>query len=509
MPTKFAGQDPGDVDDVDSFFYWLKNTMDGIDKATNDGFAEDEDKIPSVSGWLASNPRMGNKKTMETFGTSVKEIDSDQKMMMVPAVLKYYADGDTLGFVYHGVNHPVSGEEDFHLSLAATTVKVPLTSPRFYIVSDASTITEGAVKRAEISCSIRDLYEISQTSHTVAGNRKDVFVTDVLLAEDKRYAAANQAANATHFKDGFAVGSIIECVNDAHTDATTHDIPRHVDHRLPVLYDVRGEGGAGGPLVLRIQNLMFSFDENRTFFIGTNEIGTEAAAVPLFANTCHYFHTRDCEIEFVETGNANEVCVVTVVKTIRNNQGAIANYNAGFMSYKDPLAGNQRDQIALCHLGKPFQDAWFGDPPEGTEAVTLFDAIRAESSVVGPVYQSKKRISQHLCAPVLNPNSRIGCTAPLNFETGHLPPELRDFRLELRDVDFSFLPGKVQLEPLVLYEFDGGNQVVAAEDNLLHLPQFRESYAYVQKDGTFDFEMFSPYGMPLHRDLLPGRGPVS
>ena len=39
---------------------------------------------------------------------------------------------------------------------------------------------------------------------------------------------------------------------------------------------------------------------------------------------------------------------------------------------------------------------------------------------------------------------------------------------------------------------------MAAEDNILHLPQFREMNAYVQSDGTFDFEMFSPYGMPSH-----------
>jgi len=162
------------------------------------------------------------------------------------------------------------------------------------------------------------------------------------------------------------------------------------------------------------------------------------------------------------------------------------------------LTHDHEDLIALCHLGQSFQDTFFGDPPDGTEAITIFDPMLAESKLLGPVFQSKKRVSQHLCAPILNPNMRIGCTAPLNFETGHLPPELRDFRLELRDVDFSFLPGKVSLEPLVLYEFNGGNQAPAAEDNLLHLPQFRESIAYVKDDGTFELEMFSPYGMPSY-----------
>jgi len=163
------------------------------------------------------------------------------------------------------------------------------------------------------------------------------------------------------------------------------------------------------------------------------------------------------------------------------------------------LRDDQGDVVGLCYLGPDFQSAWIGDPTStDKEVVTIFDEKLAESNLPGPVFQSQKLISQHLCAPVINPNMRIGCTAPLNFETGHLPPELRDFRLEMRDVNFSFLPGKVSLEPLVLYEFNGGNQVVAAHDNLLHLPQFRESSAYVKSDGTFEFEMFSPYGMPSY-----------
>ena len=187
--------------------------------------------------------------------------------------------------------------------------------------------------------------------------------------------------------------------------------------------------------------------------------------------------------------------MVTVVDRVYSSNGAQS--DLAYFSDKAILANNQSDLIALCHLGKAFQDTWFGNPV-GAGAVTIFDDKIAESNLVGPVFQSKKRISQHLCAPVLNPNMRIGCTAPLNFETGHLPPELRDFRLELRDVDFSFLPGKVKLEPLMLYEFNGGNQAAAAEDNLLHLPQFREANTYVQSDGSFEFEMFSPYGMPSY-----------
>jgi len=129
----------------------------------------------------------------------------------------------------------------------------------------------------------------------------------------------------------------------------------------------------------------------------------------------------------------------------------------------------------------------------------VFADLIVESMRVGPVFQSQKRISQHLCAPILNPNARIGCKAPLDYETMHLPPELRDFRLELRDVNFSFLPGASKLENLVLYEFNGGNQHIAAEQSLLHLPQFREhTTTVVESDGSFDFECFSPYGMPSY-----------
>jgi len=154
-------------------------------------------------------------------------------------------------------------------------------------------------------------------------------------------------------------------------------------------------------------------------------------------------------------------------------------------------SGAHQNFCCLMSLGPEYErDIFSGD---------VFAALLAESNEIGPVFQSQKRISQHLCAPILNPNARIGCTSPLNYETMHLPPELRDFRLELRDVNFSFLPGTSKLENLVLYEFNGGNQTVAAEEALLHLPQFREhKVTTVEEDGTFDFEMFSPYGMPSY-----------
>ena len=67
---------------------------------------------------------------------------------------------------------------------------------------------------------------------------------------------------------------------------------------------------------------------------------------------------------------------------------------------------------------------------------------------------------------------------------------------------WDFLPGIKTLEDLVLYEFNGGNQVVEANPSLLHLPQFREFKASTDATGLFDMEVFSPYGMPAYLALF-------
>ena len=124
--------------------------------------------------------------------------------------------------------------------------------------------------------------------------------------------------------------------------------------------------------------------------------------------------------------------------------------------------------------------------------------------VQGVVHRSRLRVSQHLCAPLLNPNRRIGCSAPLNYDSMHLPPELRDFRIVLHDRDFSFLPGSTEtatLEPLVLYEFNGGTQDPGVKDSLLYMPHFR-TFSTTTTDQTFELEVFSPYGNPSYLALF-------
>ena len=93
---------------------------------------------------------------------------------------------------------------------------------------------------------------------------------------------------------------------------------------------------------------------------------------------------------------------------------------------------------------------------------------------------------------------RLSCIAPLNHASRHLPPEMRDFQLILKDVDFSFLNASSEpvLGALVLSEFNGGIQTVAAQESLLYLPNFIEFTTSVQADLTFEVDCMTGKGVP-------------
>jgi hypothetical protein len=127
-----------------------------------------------------------------------------------------------------------------------------------------------------------------------------------------------------------------------------------------------------------------------------------------------------------------------------------------------------------------------------------YSAIREDSKRLGAVFQSIKRISQHVCAPVINPNVRIGAIAPLNHDSRHLPPEMRDFRLQLQDIDWGRLrTDRVSIRTLSLYEFKDGVQKVGAEQNILYIPQFRE-FKRAVSGGAFELSIFSELGAPSY-----------
>jgi len=515
---RYVDHPPGERTTATSYWYWKAQLLPSITSTQNAALA-DADKVPSSRTWMLPRPDHTGYKLMTVHGTNFDlgnskirsaNMDMDEQFIMVPATIDFYFDTDYMDFDYDA-GYDSDGEEDFELSTLSE--KDPDRSHVFYIVGDVYRNGDAI----GVNAHVQPLFDLAETQLATGTLKANIHVVDVMLPDDRRFG--HDGANMPYFKEGFGVGTMFECDNHALLAANSANPDPTVDQnsRIPVMYRVSNstkysESGVAG-LELFVQNLYFTFSENRTFFVAVNDVGKRSA--PTTPNLL-YFHTKDTRVETANdkttvAGGAGNLCVVTVIEKLYTKDGTLATAaSVTALGNKAQLLTNagltdrfldQRDYLGFCCLGKNFQDTWFGSPSDGG-AVTVFDAHKAESNLLGPVFQSKRRISQHLCAPILNPNMRIGCTAPLNFETGHLPPELRDFRLELRDVDFSNVPGKVLLESLVLYEFNGGNQVVTAVDNLLHLPQFHEDYATVQTDGTFDFEVFSPYGMPSYIALF-------
>ncbi len=167
-----------------------------------------------------------------------------------------------------------------------------------------------------------------------------------------------------------------------------------------------------------------------------------------------------------------------------------ANNNSVRPATHNEVNAEAAQNLNMYILGPDWYRTHIGNDPYAT--------IRADSLRLGAVFQSIKRISQHVCAPVINPNMRIGASAPLNHDTRHLPPELRDFRLQLQDIDWSRLQtDRVTLNELTLYEFKGGTQKVGSDQNILYLPQFREFKRSVT-GNEFKVTCFSELGSPSY-----------
>ena len=96
---------------------------------------------------------------------------------------------------------------------------------------------------------------------------------------------------------------------------------------------------------------------------------------------------------------------------------------------------------------------------------------------------------------MLNSDFRGECIEPLNQMTAFLPPEMRDFNIILRDMDWRHMGPTLttNVKRLILSEFNGGNQQVAAVPSLLSVPEFR-IYTAVVRAG--EAELFTPMGPP-------------
>ena len=364
-------------------------------------------------------------------------------------------------------------------------VGLPTNVNRFYLVTDAVQYTAQGVKA---SASIASLMNAPQIIDRDAGQPiRNIHLQMIDTIADTR--APGTGATRDGWEFSAFVGQKMEILIPAANLNVAYKNPAAAVGPQLVGMDAQNR--------LVFQDAAFQFETNRKIFIMFNDVGTSAAPLP---PTVIWFNTDDVEVGFsyrADGGGNNHLQVITRVPAYRMDPLAAGNIQDGHITKAQLVAviaacgaagGLSNKTCLMFHFGEEIQK--FFDNK-------VFADLRQECSQIGPVWRSQKRISQHLCAPVLNPNSRIGCVAPLNFETMHLPPELRDFKLELRGVDFSFLPGTSMLENLMLYEFNGGNQVVAADQSLLHLPQFDEKQVVVDNlQGTFDFEMFSPYGIP-------------
>jgi hypothetical protein len=451
-----------------------------------------DQQIPGMDVWLPPDQNLGKNMHIKMYGPG---LDFDpvndparyvDKMITIPCFADTYLKNEELPFSYH----PVLDEDGFVDNDESYISRKPYKrSARFFVLADVGFIAQNENDWPEISVDF-DLSALNESN--VVNVVKYEFPKDLRGVVDGSLTVQQRAANWDTYADAFGVGNVLEIdVVPLH-----NQIENNLSER-PILSEHMHTGG--GVILTVIQDMVFSFKENRTFFLAVNDALVGAVRK---ASTTLFFQSRDCVSEFRLHHNiVHAVTRITKMYTYTEGTGTWAQLTHANDHLAHALAAcsvDHRGHVLIGQLGPRIQSLFFGDG-DGLHSQGIFDGRMLDSRGVGPVFQSQRRISQHLCGPVLNPNSRIGCTAPLNYETMHLPPELRDFQLEFRDIDFSFLPGKVSLDPLVFYDFDGGNQAVAAEDNLLHLPQFREFTTIdIQSDGSFDMECFSPYGMPSY-----------
>ena len=469
---------------------------------------------------------------LDAFPHNAEGRDVNQKMLMVRQRIDFYTAGAVQGFVYDDAEGVVKHTRE------------PLHTAYYHVLCDTDNTygdpNTGAGIRA--NGTIKELFELKgYNDMDDEGAPKEWHLVGISAPQDERkefhyafdiidenaFAAVpqHQAAedlvrlekldgagvDVNNYQDGqgvINVEAVIQALQNLSQAVVTATYPEFLTMGVGNALEVRSPLAAAVPAgerpvliqyleagnddaTLVFQDLAFGFESPRLFFLSLNNIAHKNLhGIP----SVYYFSTSDCVLEArKQTVGIERVHVCTRVTKVYNHNGDVLTADE-FKEEFDDGHGHMTDTVCLCQLGPEFQDLWFGK--NGT--TTVFDAIRKESRKLGPVFRSQKRISQHLCAPVLNPNARLQCSAPLNYETRHLPPELRDFVLRLEDVDWSFLPGTITMEPLTLYEFNGGNQKPAAEDNLLHLPQFRVGSTTDTSEGKFDFEVFSPYGMPSY-----------
>ena len=300
----------------------------------------------------------------------------------------------------------------------------------------------------------------------------------------------------------------------------------------------------GNPDHLDFRHFYWNFADNRPMFLLFNNYGWSREASrqeglwgnqPLPVPIAFSFNSQDAHMVLLEIAGPRHVVTMRIPynKLERVNAAGVVSYfvDAGPLNLPAKIncawhGGTGKLvqaadvlEAAAIQAGNEFEQRQLSPhmclfvPGSRTAAEFMSDnysAVRAQSNSRGLVHRVKNRISQHLCAPILNPDMRLGCIAPLNHDTRHLPPEMRDFVLRMTDVNFDFLQTTepVTMNEIVLSEFNGGVQDIATSESLLYLPNFMEYQTQVSADLTFSKDCYSGTGVPAFLCIFCRSGSV-
>ena len=323
-------------------------------------------------------------------------------------------------------------------------------------------------------------------------------------------STANADGNFTPFVAGFSLllgrgediksNLVTEYITSPNLSATTtaqqlrthYAATNYIGNKYPVALGDLTATSAGGVLTgLKLYSFLFATRKVSGLLFETTNAHTDGRIYMMYVSVTADDLAARVEYTTNPDGSVHETKArieLPQPKCVTQNNGNVTNFpQATFDAIR-----TANNPWRLIIIDEPFvqQNGLFDRGP------FVEDAMLTQAR--GAVFQSRKRISQHVCGPILNPNMRIGAVAPLNYDSRHLPPELRDFRLQFYDIDWSRLQAtSTTLNEITLYEFKDGTQKVGAEENVLYLPQFREHKRPVT-DGTFEIEVYSELGCPSY-----------
>jgi hypothetical protein len=434
-----------------------------------------------------------------------------------------YAGGELINGVFYVVDNLLELFE-YHLNLIGEPSFSKTTATRdtapFTMLMDHTMYNESAATQEhfEFESSITSLLETHEDVIFGAAPVVNAQNTTFMRDEDKQYnrtAFVNTAA--FHPNAGFKQHAAPGDINTSGYSTTGYDQMGN--------YFVTDSMLCISALHVEFHGFYCEFDAARPMFFILNNYGrgdTAAAndlGLPVLDGSSvthpYAYHFRAGDLEVFQTDVANMKICMRVLKTKLRRVPHNLDANQPFIDadiilvggvvgpvapHQVTFANNAGNQCPITPHDTAIPKTCLFVPGKAYVEQYLSDnwaSAKAQGNSRGMVKRDVLRISQHLCAPVLNPDTRIECTAPLNHGSGHLPPEMRDFRLLMRNIDFSFLNAQTAtLKDIVLSEFDGGIQNPATRDSLLYLPHFQTFHGDVDNNLEFSIDCYSNDGIP-------------